>query len=86
MRQGGDSAQGRDKTFQGSGIMLFRIRELKAWLLDGPTAFTQQPRNVHHKFHFSMADRKRFEGSANLTELDDMAGFAIGTLDMIGVN
>ena len=86
MRQGGDSTQGCDKTFQGSGIMLFRIRELKARLFDRPATFTQQPGYFHHKFYFSVADRKRFEGSANLTELDDMAGFAIGTLDMIGVN
>jgi len=33
-----------------------------------------------------MADGERLEGSANLTELDDAMGFAIGTFDMIGVN
>ena len=65
--------------------MLLGISELKARLLDGFAAFTLQPGYFHHEFNFPVAYRKCFESSPNLTELNDIAGFAIGTFDIIGM-
>jgi len=41
---------------------------------------------LHHKRDFSVADRKHFEAAPNLTEPDDIAGFTVLALEIVGMN
>ena len=83
---GSYTAQVYRKAFQRSCVMFFRINKPKARLLDSSAGFALKPGNLYYKFNFPVADRKHFESARKLAEPDDIAGFTILTLQIVGVN
>ncbi len=83
---GSDTAQVCRKTFQRSCVMFFRISKPKARLLDSAAGFALKPGNLYYKLNFLVADRKHFESAKKLAEPNDIAGFTILTLQIVGMN
>ena len=83
---GSDTAQVCRKAFQRSCVVFFRISKPKARLLDSATGFALKPGNLYHKLNFLIADRKHFKSARKLAEPDDIAGFTILTLQIVGMN
>jgi hypothetical protein len=65
--------------------MLFRVGKSKLRLLDSPTVFTLNTRDFNDQFRLFVSDRKRLERAEQAAKTDDIAGFTVRTLQVVGV-
>ena len=83
---GSDTAEVCRKAFQRSCVVFFRISESKARLFYSTADFALKSWNLYYKLNFPFADWKHFESARKLPEPDDIAGFTVLTLQIVGMN
>ncbi len=83
---GSDTAEVCRKAFQRSCVVFFRISKSKTRLLDSAAGFALKPGNLYYKLNFSVTDWKHFESAKKLAEPNNIAGFTVLTLQIVGMN
>ena len=76
----------KDKAFQRSGVMLFRLCKSQVGLPDTAAIVAIKPWDMDHQVDLAMPDWKHFENPGFLTEPDDTAGSATRTLQGVWMN
>ena len=66
--------------------MLFRVGKSKTRLFDGPAVFAVKPGDPDNQFNLSVYNRQNLECAVVSAKPDDIAGFAVGALQVVGVN
>ena len=66
--------------------MLFRVGKSKTRLFDGPAFFAVKPGDSDNQFNLSVSSRQHLERAIMSAKPDDIAGFAVGALQIVGVN
>lgn len=82
----GHPAQIDHKAFQRAGVVFFRVGKGKVRLFDSTAFFALKSGNLYEKFDFLMADRRHLERAEKVAESDDIAGFTVGALQIVGMN
>ena len=82
----GNVAQVNNKAFQGTRVMLFGVGKVKPRLLDGSAVFAVKPWDFDDQLNLSAPNRRHLERTFVSAKPDDIAGFAVRTLQIIGVN